>query len=457
MSSDASPDTGAPEAKAAGAAGSGARAAKALGASSPENASPEKLALWKNRYEFDASVYTDADLLEIMWQLWDDAGIPEATGMERAQWDAFFLDVKTEMEKFDNPYHNFRHVCDVAQFMHAMLEETGLSDQLLPHEKAAVITAALCHDLAHPGYANWWVKATNHEYFRANSTSPNESHHTKVALELMEKHGVLEPFDEDEQAAMKSITRQMILATDMGRHGELYKKFGELVATLPHASGEEQMNDLGATGDADEDGLDEESRQRLDEMFGPVEEPADAGAASAAGDVEGGGSFADAMAAWGGGSETGMYETLKGLWLAMALKIADISNLGRPWDAACYWNRSVYAEFFREGESNRAAGRVGPKGPPAMVNALQSIDPNVEGSDIKISKSSCGFMAFVVIPLSGQFLRFLECAQQGGIGVEPEGFSTWTEMLEKNLERHKAVVAAAARAEAEAANAAAKA
>ena len=145
-----------------------------------------------------------------------------------------------------------------------------------------------------------------------------------------------------------------------------------------------------------------------------------------------------------GAGRAGVYETTKGLWLAMALKIADISNLGRPWDAACYWNRKVYEEFFREGESNRAAGRTGKKGPPAMVCALQSIDPKLEGSALKISKSSIGFMAFVVNPLSSQFAGFLDRVQQAGVDVRPENFQPWLNMLELNLNTHKETVAKAA-------------
>ena len=60
-----------------------------------------------------------------------------------------------------NPFHNFRHCFCVAQMMFAVLcgcpKLTGSSDgggALSKMDQAVLITAAVCHDLDHPGNSN---------------------------------------------------------------------------------------------------------------------------------------------------------------------------------------------------------------------------------------------------------------------------------------------------------------
>ncbi len=53
---------------------------------------------------------------------------------------------------FDIPFHNFYHAVDVLQTVYSMLT-TFECDKVLttPAERIAILLAALCHDLRHPG------------------------------------------------------------------------------------------------------------------------------------------------------------------------------------------------------------------------------------------------------------------------------------------------------------------
>lgn len=54
----------------------------------------------------------------------------------------------------NNPFHNFRHCFCVAQMMYGMIHLCGLSQYMPLEDIGILLTAAVCHDLDHPGYNN---------------------------------------------------------------------------------------------------------------------------------------------------------------------------------------------------------------------------------------------------------------------------------------------------------------
>ncbi len=56
----------------------------------------------------------------------------------------------------ENPYHNFRHAVDVLQSFYYMLTNSTVLKYLKEIEILALAVAALCHDLAHPGFNNFF-------------------------------------------------------------------------------------------------------------------------------------------------------------------------------------------------------------------------------------------------------------------------------------------------------------
>ena len=56
-----------------------------------------------------------------------------------------------EIEYRDNPYHNATHAADVVQTLGSMLLSEGFREGLTAMEVLAMLIAAACHDVGHPG------------------------------------------------------------------------------------------------------------------------------------------------------------------------------------------------------------------------------------------------------------------------------------------------------------------
>lgn len=81
------------------------------------------------------------------------------------------------------------------------------------------------------------------------------------------------------------------------------------------------------------------------------------------------------------------------LALAMALKMADISNCGRPHDIYMRWGAKISDEFYMQGDREKNFGL--------------SISPFMDRSQPGVSKSQIAFMNFVVVPMFESISEFL--------------------------------------------------
>lgn len=115
------------------------------------------------------------------------------------------------------------------------------------------------------------------------------------------------------------------------------------------------------------------------------------------------------------------------LLLGMMLKASDVSNPSRPIRVADKWNDLVYQEFYAEGDVDKEKGRP--------LNPLHDRENN------SISKSSVGFIGFVVLPIFQSLQHFLETvtmeADQGDdySSLSPNGVKPFCEglLLNKNV------------------------
>jgi 3',5'-cyclic-nucleotide phosphodiesterase len=81
------------------------------------------------------------------------------------------------------------------------------------------------------------------------------------------------------------------------------------------------------------------------------------------------------------------------LALAMALKMADISNCGRPHDIYMRWGAKISDEFYMQGDREKNFGL--------------SISPFMDRAQPGVSKSQISFMNFVVVPMFESISEFL--------------------------------------------------
>lgn len=65
------------------------------------------------------------------------------------------------MCRSDCPYHNSTHAADVTQALTHLLVSDNLAEAFEPLEVAATITAAIIHDVAHPGVSNAFLEVSN--------------------------------------------------------------------------------------------------------------------------------------------------------------------------------------------------------------------------------------------------------------------------------------------------------
>jgi len=175
----------------------------------------------------DSTRFTSGDLCGLLLELFQEAGLPEEVPLSCVK--RLILAVREDM--YDNPYHNWAHVFDVAQTIFVLATTTGLMERLDAWERFALLAAALCHDLEHPGVDTGFVaRAALGDAFRHKQL---EKHHTLRAFEIMadSEIGVLQGISTPRYYAFRQSVSGCILATCPANHSEI-------VARLAAVTGE---------------------------------------------------------------------------------------------------------------------------------------------------------------------------------------------------------------------------
>lgn len=195
----------------------------------PEASSPEKVAYairHLESFEFSALDLTRDDLVHVLLAVFQSNSVMDIVGISEMKMRRFILASRRRMWQL--PFHNFCHVCDVVQHVHALLTSTGLHKQLPHTDQFALLVAALCHDLEHPGVSNVEL-ALKYSLGPADAYSTVlslEEHHASVALELISDKDI-DLFSEAEPGtlqAFKSTVTGIIMATDMRHHDDYCRR-----------------------------------------------------------------------------------------------------------------------------------------------------------------------------------------------------------------------------------------
>eukprot|EP00164_Ancoracysta_twista_P004624 GFYU01006246.1.p1 GENE.GFYU01006246.1~~GFYU01006246.1.p1 ORF type:complete len:927 (+),score=190.47 GFYU01006246.1:414-2783(+) len=119
-----------------------------------------------------------------------------------------------------NPYHNATHGADVMQTSYWYLLQNGF-EHIPLEQKFCLLLAAACHDVDHNARNNAWHVTTGSDLaVLYNDRAVLENHHCHVAFKTMTQKGcnVLENFDREPRAKIRSIVVNLILQTDMSEH-----------------------------------------------------------------------------------------------------------------------------------------------------------------------------------------------------------------------------------------------
>ncbi|ESL11844.1 hypothetical protein TRSC58_00397 [Trypanosoma rangeli SC58] len=129
-----------------------------------------------------------------------------------------------------NPYHNAMHAADVTHINYYIMMIAGLKEkcQLSKEEVLAGVIAAAIHDFDHPGLNNNFHAKTN-AYLSTlyNDRSILENHHVACVFELVlnPAYNVFAPLSKEQMQVVRETMIEMVLATDMGNHGRIFKRF----------------------------------------------------------------------------------------------------------------------------------------------------------------------------------------------------------------------------------------
>jgi len=140
-----------------------------------------------------------------------------------------FLDAAAKAY-YDNPYHNAMHAAQVLHTTTWLTEATGLCVYQSVPERAALMIAAICHDVKHFGRNNAFCMSSKHQLSMVyNDRAVLENMSSHLCFQMLygdgDRRNVLTTLSDQEQALARSLIIELILATDMLEHFDLISKF----------------------------------------------------------------------------------------------------------------------------------------------------------------------------------------------------------------------------------------
>ncbi|TKC46022.1 hypothetical protein EI555_012564 [Monodon monoceros] len=337
---------------------------------------------------FDVWLWEPNEMLSCLEHMYHDLGLVRDFGINPITLKRWLLCVHDNYR--NNPFHNFRHCFCVTQMMYSMTWLCGLQEKFSQMDILILMTAAICHDLDHPGYNNTYVRghgsplgtvsgarayrrrtlggyqtqrgchsplrlhrqspdgsrtslprsryqinARTELAIRYNDISPLENHHCAVAFQILSQPECnifsSVPAEGFKQIRQGVIT--LILATDMARHAEIMDSFKEKMENFDY-SNEEHMTLVSG----------------LSSLSGGLLIP-------------------------------DLFFQLK----MVLIKCCDISNEVRPMEVAEPWVDCLLEEYFMQSDREKSEGLP--------------VAPFMDRDKVTKATAQTGFISFVLIPM----------------------------------------------------------
>ncbi|XP_068098502.1 high affinity cGMP-specific 3',5'-cyclic phosphodiesterase 9A-like [Hyperolius riggenbachi] len=180
---------------------------------------------------FDVWYWEHNEMLSCLEFMYHDLGLVREFNMNPITLKRWLLCIQENYRT--NPFHNFRHCFCVTQMMYGMIHLCGLKEQVSLLELGVLMTAAVCHDLDHPGYNNTYqINAHTELAIRYNDISPLENHHCAVAFQILAQpeNNIFSNVSPDLFKQIRQSIIRLILATDMARHGDILEAFRQVIS-----------------------------------------------------------------------------------------------------------------------------------------------------------------------------------------------------------------------------------
>jgi hypothetical protein len=157
--------------------------------------------------------------------LFHSLGLISSFAMDPAEVFAFFRLVERGYQS-GNPYHTSLHAADVTQAIAVFCNQPCIANHLSKLELLAVLTAAVCHDLDHPGVNEKFLVSTgSHLAVLYDNVSVLENHHWRSAIACFVESGLTKYITETQFAEFTDLVRSLVLATDISRQQEFLTQF----------------------------------------------------------------------------------------------------------------------------------------------------------------------------------------------------------------------------------------
>ncbi|CAF0709847.1 unnamed protein product [Brachionus calyciflorus] len=173
------------------------------------------------------------EMLSLLEHMYHELGLVKEFNMNPITLKRWLLCIQANYR--NNPFHNFRHCFCVAQMMYGMIHLCNLQSCMSKTDLATLLTAAICHDLDHPGYNNaYQINARTELAIMYNDISPLENHHCAVAFQILSNPSCNIFFNapEEKYKDIRTSMVKLILATDMAKHKEILEELKRYVSNF---------------------------------------------------------------------------------------------------------------------------------------------------------------------------------------------------------------------------------
>ena len=127
-------------------------------------------------WHFDVLTCSHDELFVVFTYIYDKLNLLADFHVPAPIFEAFWKQVENKYVN-ENPYHNFRHGCDVAHTVYKLITDSRVYMVLSQLEVFALVTAALAHDIGHPGLNNGYLIASKHKFALVHKRSVTVGEH----------------------------------------------------------------------------------------------------------------------------------------------------------------------------------------------------------------------------------------------------------------------------------------
>ena len=173
----------------------------------------------------DPFLLDDMTLIYLANHMLDTYGLIERFRLNLDRLRHFLIAVH-KMYHERNAFHNFKHAWGTMHLTYQILNH-GADEYLTSIDILALLLAAICHDLDHPGNNNAFEVATGSALAVTYADDTVlERHHCSSALKLLNapEHDFLENLSPCDKARLKKTMTASIMATDMSQHFSLVEQ-----------------------------------------------------------------------------------------------------------------------------------------------------------------------------------------------------------------------------------------